>query len=127
MKKRTSIVDNLFTNSVSTSSILSIGDTENAALKFKGLAIQKQNPVFSKRDEETFNYPLFKRDTNWPEPKMLVNKLTTHHKGSIHVANVASIGVSSSSLLQIGNLTRVYAESRVKHFRKLQDTSESFQ
>ncbi|API91046.1 hypothetical protein J32TS6_28270 [Virgibacillus pantothenticus] len=125
MDKRTAVVDNLFTNSVSNSSVLSIGDTNHAALKFKGLAVQKQVPTFSQEDEESFDYPLFQRDTNWPTPNIGVRKTTMHHNQNICVANIATIGVSSSSLLQIGSLTRGYAEARVKHFRKLKETNDT--
>ncbi|WP_158589603.1 MULTISPECIES: spore germination protein GerPE [Clostridia] len=125
MDKRTAVVDNLFTNSVSNSSVLSIGDTNYATLKFKGIAVQKQVPTFSQEDEETFDYPLFKRDTNWPAPTMGVRKITTYHNRNICVANVATIGVSASSLLQIGSLTKGYAEARVKHFRKLKGAYET--
>ncbi|MGX4670130.1 spore germination protein GerPE [Cerasibacillus sp. JNUCC 74] len=119
MYKRLVNVGNIYTNSFSFSSTLSIGDTEYAQLNSNGIAVQKERPIFTEADEETFAYPLFNRQANWPKPKLTVKKTTLNQTGTINITAISVIGVSSSSLIQVGSLSKGRAEARIKHFRKL--------
>ncbi|GAA0448181.1 MAG: spore germination protein GerPE [Bacillota bacterium] len=122
MQKRIAHVSDMFTNSVSFSGVVSIGDTFNANLNSKGIAVQKEGDYFTKADEEYFeDYPIFTRKANWLKDGKTVNKSTFHHDCSINVHHVSLIGVSSSSLMQIGSVENIAADARLKHFRKLQD------
>lgn len=122
MHKRMAGVNHIRVNSVSFSSIFSIGDTINTNQKSKGIAVQKEGAVFTKENDLNFcDYPIFKREANWPKQKNQTISKTTKHNEEIHVKNTAVTGISTSSIFQVGSIDKIAAESRIKHFRKLQE------
>ncbi|CDQ40679.1 MULTISPECIES: spore germination protein GerPE [Virgibacillus] len=122
MNKRTADVCDIYTNSVSFSGIVAIGDTVDANLESRGIAVQKEGVRFTREDEKYFNnYALFTQQANWIPSSKKVNKTTFHHDDSIQVNHVRTIGISSSSLMQIGSVSHINADARIKHFRELRD------
>ncbi|RLL45038.1 spore germination protein GerPE [Oceanobacillus piezotolerans] len=119
MNKRTSEVDTVQVTSFSTSAIFNIGDTNQSNQKSRGIAVQKEGSL-ADFDLQFEDYPIFKRDAVWPKQRTTVRKHTYHHSPVIQVQNVNIIGVSTSSVLQIGSLEHIRAESRIKHFRMLE-------
>ncbi|PAV29241.1 hypothetical protein CIL05_12660 [Virgibacillus profundi] len=121
MEKRTAEISNIRTISISYSSIFTIGDTVTTTQKSRGIAVQQEGATFTKEDNLHFrDYPIFNREANWLKPKYSVHTNTIHHAESIHVQNVSLIGVSSSSVFQVGSINNITGDARIKHFRKLQ-------
>ncbi|MEC5423658.1 spore germination protein GerPE [Virgibacillus sp. C22-A2] len=119
MQKRTAAVNNITANSIGFSSIFNIGDTAATNQKSRAIAVQQQGAVFHKAEEPQFDdYSLFKRRANWPKQASRATSATFHHSDVIHVNQVSLIGVSSSSVLQVGSINKIVTESRIKHFRK---------
>ncbi|WP_197046583.1 spore germination protein GerPE [Oceanobacillus salinisoli] len=118
MSKRTSVVKHLKTNSVINSSIQNIGDTHQANPVTRVIALQKEGPTFQ-GDLQFEDYSIFQREANWPDSQPNVIKRTVHHNPYIHVNNASIIAASASSIIHVGNLNYLSAESRIKHFRIL--------
>lgn len=123
MNRRIASVNQIQVNTVNFSGILSIGDTETSKQISRGIALQKEGSYFTKKDELFFeDYPLFKM-----EPKIVVSKnnnvqmRTYQHDDNIHVQRVKVVGVTTSSIMQIGSLRHLEAVAWLKHFRKLMD------
>lgn len=121
MEKRTASVGYIKVHGITFSAIFNIGDSVNAQPKSRGIAVQKEGATFVDDEGMQFNdYSLFYREANWPAGSgtKFVQKSTTNHTGMIKVGNIAILGVSQASILQIGSLDEVYAEARIKHFRQ---------
>ena len=118
---RTTKVNLFRVNSVSFSSILEIGDATHCRPKTNIIAVQKEGGVESDEGYEFDNYSLFRRPkTPFPQ-KPNVQKKTYNHKKTLHVDAINITGVTSSAVVQLGNLKNVLSEARIKHIRILED------
>ena len=118
---RTTKVNLFRVNSVSFSSILEIGDATYCYPKTNIIAVQKEGGVESDEGFEFDKYSLFKRSTPPYPPKPNVQKRTYNHKKSLHVDAINITGVTSSAVVQLGNVKNVRSEARIKHIRILED------
>lgn len=116
--KRTSVVEQLKSRSVTNSSTIQIGDTEKANPMSRIIALQKEGTTFQ-GDLPFEDYSIFNRQANLPQSTSHVKKATFHHAPTIHVQHVAVSATSTSSILHVGNLNHIEADARVKHFRIL--------
>lgn len=120
MQKRTANVNSIYTTSIAFSSIFNIGDTSSLDQHSRAIAVQKEGAIFTKEDKLSFqDYSLFKQEANIPQRKQAVHLSTFHHSKDINVQNVNIIGVSQSSVFQVGSINNIASEARIKHFRKL--------
>lgn len=120
MQKRTANVNSIYTTSIVFSSIFNIGDTTLLDQHSKAIAVQKEAAVFTEADKLSFqDYSLFKQKANVPPRKHAVHLNAFHHSKTINVQNVSIIGVSQSSVFQVGSINNISSEARIKHFRKL--------
>ena len=114
--KRISVVDQLSINSLSHSSIIEIGDVHQTKLTSKAIALQKEGQTFA--GELKFqDYPIFSRTANNPKSTPLFSKRTFYHEPYIYLQNIKVTAISMSSMVQMGQLNHLEAESRIKHFR----------
>ncbi|RDW18240.1 hypothetical protein CWR48_11690 [Oceanobacillus arenosus] len=123
MKKRTAIVNTIYTTSIANSSIFSIGDTHTINQKSKAIALQKEGEKFKQTDNLYFkDYDIFKQKAVWLNSPSVVNQYKVcNHANTIHVHQVNVTAVSLSSVFQVGNADEISADSRLKHFRILQE------
>ncbi|RDW19926.1 spore germination protein GerPE [Oceanobacillus chungangensis] len=123
MEKRTSVVNTIYTTSIASSSIFNIGDSVTINQKSKAIALQKQSEYLSKSDNLYFkDYDIFKRKTVWPNIPTIINHYKVHHRtDAICVHQVNLTALSLSSVFQVGSAKDIAADSRVKHFRILQE------
>lgn len=120
MQKRIATVNSILTTSIAFSSIFNIGDTTSLEQHSRAIAVQKEGATFKKSDNLSFqDYSLFKQKANVPQKKPVVHLNTKHHSNTINVQHVNTIGVSQSSVFQIGSINNIAADARIKHFRKL--------
>ncbi|MCG3418438.1 spore germination protein GerPE [Oceanobacillus jordanicus] len=122
MNRRIASVNQIQVNTVNFSGILSIGDTENSKQISRGIALQKEGSYFTKKDELFFeDFPLFKMEPKIVSNNNNVQMRTYQHDENIHVQRVKVVGVTTSSIMQIGSLRHLEAVAWLKHFRKLMD------
>ncbi|MFE6797839.1 spore germination protein GerPE [Paenibacillus chitinolyticus] len=103
--------------SVSSAAVFQIGDNGGIHTRFRALALQREIPVYL-GDEGSFEaYPIFAR----PHPEVQFPpeaEKTTRNLGTIQVGPVKVLGVSASSVMQVGGSGPVSLQSRIKHIRQ---------
>jgi len=114
--KRTSNVQLINTVSAINASFINIGDTHEACPETRAIALQKEGETFQ-GELEFEDYSIFSQKKNLPKTKPKVIKHTINHQPNIYVQNVNVIALSSSSIMQVGNLNHISAESRILHIR----------
>lgn len=119
MLTRTSCVNRINIHIVSFASIAQIGDSCIVNGLNKALAVQREIEIEYGNEGNFSAYPVFYE----PIPFQPINEPFTFSRHNpnplIKVDNIDIIGISSSSLLHVGNSGKVYMEARVKHIRQL--------
>ena len=122
MLQRTSVVDLININTVSFSSIVEIGDATYHQALSRALAVQRQKELFYGSEGVYEDYSVFTE----PIPLLpIIENITCHfenRKPIIKVNHINIIGISSAALLQVGNCRHLYAESRIKHIRQIEQS-----
>lgn len=123
---RLSVVHFLRANTVSFSSVVQIGDSQEVRLSARVLAVQRQ---FEYVDSGEFPlvFPVFtKLIPRPPVDQEVVCRLTFHACPLIAVHSIRIIGISATSAVHIGSTKHVQTESRVKHIRQLTERRETY-
>ena len=122
MLQRTSVVDLINVSTVSFSSIVEIGDATYHQAFSRAIAVQRQKNLFYGSEGAFEDYPVFTE----PIPLIPIIENVACHvenlKPIIKVHHINITGISSSSLLQIGNCRHMYTEARIKHIRQIEQT-----
>lgn len=122
MLQRTSIVDLLNVSAVSFSSIVEIGDATYYQALSRALAVQRQRNLFYGTEGFYESFPIYSEPIPLPP---ITENVETHFenlKPIIKVNHINITGLSSASLLQIGNCRHLYSEARIKHIRQLEQS-----
>ncbi|MEH7235541.1 spore germination protein GerPE [Bacillus sp. JJ1562] len=119
--QRISVVDLIYVNSVSFSSILEIGDSQKITPVSQALAVQREVPIFFTNEGDFSKYPIFSRELPKVKVTETVNMNIFNQNPVIKVDSVRVTGVSSAAVMQIGSTETIHTESKVKHIRKLLD------
>lgn len=119
MLQRTSCVDNINVKIASFASIVQLGDSCIINGLSTALAVQREAEVFYGNEGNLSSYPVFSE----PLPFLPINEPISFSRRNpnpiIKVNKIDIIGISSSSLLHVGNSGQVSMEVRVKHIRQL--------
>ncbi|WP_312096382.1 spore germination protein GerPE [Niallia sp.] len=122
MLQRTSVVDLINVSTVSFSSILEIGDATYHQAVSRALAVQRQRDLFYGNEGAYEDYPVFTE----PIPLIpIIENVACHFENKkpiIKVHHINITGISSASLLQIGNCRHIYTEARIKHIRQIEQS-----
>ncbi|WP_182200066.1 spore germination protein GerPE [Paraliobacillus salinarum] len=121
---RTSTIKLVRVNNMINSCIFEIGDATILKPKANVIAIQKEGGIKSDEGYSFSNYPLFSKKFA-PLPKTIIQKATFNHNNNIHVNAIDITGVTAASVVQLGNVNTIDAESRLKHIRILQSDEQS--
>lgn len=119
MLQRTSCVDHIHIDIVSFASTIQLGDAKIVNSQSRAMAVQREAEVFFSREGNYSNY------SNFTEPIPFVPITEEFSYASfqlnpiIKVNRIAILGVSSASILQVGNSEHVSLEARIKHIRQL--------
>ncbi|WP_110114339.1 spore germination protein GerPE [Bacillus sp. CGMCC 1.16541] len=126
MLTRTSIVQRINIDSLSSSSITQVGDSTNVILLTRALAVRREYPLFFGREGNFDDYVIFREDIP-VSPIEPIAMNVRNEVPTIRVNCIDIIGVGFSSLIHIGSTCNVYAESRIKHIRQLlgEDSTEN--
>jgi len=119
MFSRISKVKSLLSDTVSFSSTLQIGDTSYIDGNALALAIQKKSETFHSVDIHFEDYNIFKKPFYIPRLYEPVISRFSNPNPFIRVGNINIIGISSSSVVGVGNVGHARMESRVKHIREV--------
>ncbi|MGN7296843.1 spore germination protein GerPE [Fredinandcohnia aciditolerans] len=119
--QRISVVDLIYVNSVSFSSILEIGDSKKITPVSQALAVQREVPLFFTNEGDFSQYPIFSRKLPIVKVTESVNMEIFNQNPVIKVNSIKVTGVSSAAVMQIGSTETIHTESKVKHIRKLLD------
>jgi spore germination protein PE len=122
MLQRTSCVDNINIKIVSFASTVQLGDSCIINGLSTALAVQREIEVFYGNEGNLSSYRVFSE----PIPFLPITESFTYSRQNtnplIKVNKIDIIGISSSSLLHVGNSRNVSLEARIKHIRQLLPT-----
>jgi spore germination protein PE len=119
MLQRTSCVDSIRVNIVSFASILQIGDSCLINGLSRALAVQREAEIFYGYEGSFSAYPVFSEPIPF-QPIYEPFSFFPHNENPlIKVKKIEIIGISSSSVLHVGNSRNVSMEARIKHIRQL--------
>ncbi|MES1039548.1 spore germination protein GerPE [Peribacillus simplex] len=124
MFSRISKVKSLLADTTSFSSTLQIGDTSYIDSNSLALAVQKRSETFQSVDIHFEDYEIFKRPFYIPRLYEPVISSFSNPNPFIRVGHINIIGISSSSVVGVGNVGHARMESRVKHIREVPKKSE---
>lgn len=116
--KRISVVKAVNIKSVSNSSLFQAGDNLVVAPYSRVFAVQREIPTYI-GNEGNFNYPVFTAPVPVPFLDEQVQIAVRNANPLIEVGFLDIIGVSTSSVVQIGSNRAIQAENRTKHIRQL--------
>lgn len=119
MLQRTSHVQSINVDIVSFASIIQVGDSSKINSHSRALAVQREFELFYGNEGNYSNYQVFSE----PIPLSPINEnvaFISHNLNPIiKIDKVSITGISSSSILHIGNSQNVSLEARVMHIRQL--------
>ncbi|ULM98306.1 spore germination protein GerPE [Peribacillus frigoritolerans] len=124
MFSRISKVKSILSDTVSFSSTLQIGDTSYIDGNALAIAVQKKSETFDSVDVHFENYDIFKKPLYIPRLNEPVISSFSNPNPFIRVGNINIIGISSSSVVGVGNVGHARMESRVKHIREVPKKTE---
>ncbi|MBP3038682.1 spore germination protein GerPE [Bacillaceae bacterium Marseille-Q3522] len=124
MLQRTAVVQNCHVINLTISSVLEVGDSQAIECYSRALAVQREYNFFYGY-EGHFQYPIFSEYIHLPPIEEKITFLHENFNPVIKVNNIDVIGISTSSLLHIGNSKHIFLESRNKHIRQLRERKEN--
>ncbi|WP_313800601.1 spore germination protein GerPE [Cytobacillus sp.] len=119
MLQRTSVVNNIKTDTLSFSSILEIGDSTFIQGFSRAIAVQREAEAFFGNEADFKSYSAFQIPIPFSPISANISMHTQQLSPIIKVQNIDIIGVSASSILQIGSSNHISMEARVEHIRQL--------
>ncbi|NOV02911.1 spore germination protein GerPE [Paenibacillus planticolens] len=115
---RLSIVGCVRVTSISSSSVMQVGDNVQSALETKVFAVQREVPIYFGNEGSFAAYPFFRRPFPVPQPPEPFTMCVDNLGSFIRVRDVRIVEVSSSCLFQIGSSRIIGAEARVINIRQ---------
>ncbi|MEY2191646.1 spore germination protein GerPE [Neobacillus sp. BF23-41] len=119
MLQRTSCVDTINIKIVSFASTVQLGDSCIINGLSKALAVQRETEVFYGNEGNLSPYRVYSE----PIPFQPIDEPFSYYRQNpnplIKVSKIDIIGISSASLLHVGNSRHVSMEARIKHIRQL--------
>ncbi|MBY0095290.1 spore germination protein GerPE [Mesobacillus maritimus] len=119
MLQRTASVNNVEMDSLAIASVFQIGDSNLIQGFSRAIAVQREVELFFDNEGNFANYPIFSEPLPLIPISETINMSRQNINPFIKVGNIDIIGVSSSSIVHLGNTNHVTLETRVKHIRQL--------
>ncbi|MFK7695431.1 spore germination protein GerPE [Paenibacillus sp. HJGM_3] len=116
---RTVVVGVLDLNTITSSSLLQVGDSQVVQPRSRALAVQREIAFFLPWEGGFSNYPLFSVPIPRPDLSSPVKVSIFNEDPSIRVGGIDVTSIAASSVLKVGNTYVVDAEARVLHIRQL--------
>ncbi len=115
---RISVVKSFKLRSLLIGGTIQFGDCLVLAPRCKVLAISRQLPIFSDRENDLSQYPLYSRRIPLPIITESINVNILNQSPYIRTGDISIHGVSTSGTVQIGSNLHIDTEARVKHLRQ---------
>ncbi|MDD9271046.1 spore germination protein GerPE [Paenibacillus sp. GCM10023248] len=115
---RLSIVGYVYVNSISISSVMQVGDNVNTALNTNVFAVQREVPIYYGNEGSFKAYPFYRRPIPIPQPPEPFTMCVDNLGSFIRVRGLRILGLSATSVLQIGSNRISSGESRVMNIRQ---------
>jgi spore germination protein PE len=115
---RNTTLGSLYVNSVSSSSIVQLGDNDFSTLSNKVLAVQRAIPNFEDDEFRFASYRIYFLPKLTLQPCVAVAFQSCSSLPNIQVGTVYLLGVTASSNLRVGCGGPLIAESRIKDIRQ---------
>jgi spore germination protein PE len=119
MFQRTASVKNIELNSLAIASVFQIGDSNLIQGFSRAIAVQREAEIFFGNEGNFADFPIFSEPIPLPPISEEINMSRKNINPFIKVGNIDILGVSSSSIVHLGNTNHVSLETRVKHIRQL--------
>lgn len=119
LHKRTALVNHIHVTSLATASTFEIGDSSQIQALSRAIALQREQQLFYSNEMDFSQYDIFQEPIHFEPVTEPFTFEVESMQPMIKVNEIKVIGVSTSSILHIGNTKNVYLESRVKHIRQL--------
>lgn len=119
MLQRTSVVNHIKVETLSFSSILEIGDSTFTQGFSRAIAVQREAEAFFGYEADFRSYSAFQIPIPFSPITENISMYSQQLKPITKVQNIDVIGVSASSILQIGSSKHISMEARVEHIRHL--------
>lgn len=119
MLQRTSCVDHIHIDIVSFASTIQLGDAKIVNSQSRAMAVQREAEIFFSKEGNYSNYSIFSEPIPFVPITEEFSYVSFQLNPIIKVNRIAILGVSSASILQVGNSEQVSLEARVKHIRQL--------
>jgi spore germination protein PE len=124
MLQRTSSVDELNVKIAAFASTIQLGDSCIINGYSRALAVQREVETFYGNEGNFSSYRVFSE----PIPLPVINENITYMSHNLNpiikVKKIGIIGISSASILHVGNSKDISMEVRVKHIRQLLSREE---
>jgi spore germination protein PE len=124
MLQRSSYVDHVYIKVTAYSSIVQLGDSCIMNGFSRALAVQREAEIHYGEEGNYAAYSTFSEPIPLPTITENISIRSHHLNPMIKVNKVNVIGVSSASILHVGNSNHISMETRVKHIRHLLPRSE---
>jgi spore germination protein PE len=122
MLQRTSCVDTINIKIASFSSTVQLGDSCIINGLSRALAVQRETDVFYGNEGNLSPYRVFSEPIPFQPIDEPFSYVRQNPNPLIRVGKIDIIGISSASILHVGNSRHVSMEARVKHIRQLLPT-----
>ncbi|WP_368986863.1 spore germination protein GerPE [Caldifermentibacillus hisashii] len=119
MLKRISKVEKIDIQALSFSSHLLIGDSTIINAKSDTFAVKRDKELFFGNEGDDANYDVFTMPLELPPIDEQIYYRNQHLCGSILVNQINILGVTSSSIIQIGSNEHMHLEDRRKEIRQI--------
>ncbi|WP_312475565.1 spore germination protein GerPE [Neobacillus sp.] len=119
MFQRTSKVDKINVNIISFASLLQLGDSCIINGLSRALAVQREAEIDFGNEGSFADYRVFSEPIPFQPIYEAFSFIPHNPMPLIKVQNIDIIGISSSSILHVGNSKHISMEARVKHIRQL--------
>lgn len=116
--KRISIVADIKISGITSASLLHIGDSCYIRPRNRVFAVQRQIATFWSNEGDFDSFRIFSQPIPLPTIIPQVHKCVDNWGSVIQVGRVRILGISSSSVMQVGSNRMIDAESRVKNIRQ---------
>jgi spore germination protein PE len=119
MLQRTSVIQLINVDITSFASTIQLGDSCVIDGFSRAIADQREMEIFYVNEGNYSSYPIFSEPIPLPPIDENLTYFTHQLNPVIKVNNIGIIGISSASVLHVGNSRNVSMEVRIKHIRQL--------
>ncbi|ENH95652.1 spore germination protein GerPE [Gracilibacillus halophilus YIM-C55.5] len=121
MRQRTTKSKAVKVGGLSHSSVFHIGDAKYVTPNMDGLAVQREGGFKNDQGFELSNYPIFQAKPALIPTDYSITQTRYHHHPEIRTPYIRVTALSTSAILQLGNVKQLNAQAKLKHIRIIKE------